>query len=113
MNKYINKESHSIGCGFYYIKILLVTIISNHIMISVWREVENLLRVRKVQIVEAFTASELQDEINGYIERNRNENIIDIKINIYEAVVPEEFWDGSETSVPTQDRHSALLLIGE
>lgn len=72
-----------------------------------------MLRVKKVQVVEALSAEELQDEINSYIERNKNETVMDIKINIYVTDLPEELWEEDYLVIPKEERHSAMLIIGE
>jgi len=75
-------------------------------------EVFGMLRVKKVELVEAFSASQLEIEINNWLERNKDKIIMDIKVNIYETVSEEESED-EFVVIPLEEKHSALLLIGE
>ncbi|MBO0587988.1 hypothetical protein [Sporosarcina sp. E16_8] len=70
-----------------------------------------MLRVIKVQLLEAFSPGELEGETNNYSKYNKNQIIIDVKYDVYETDISPEFIE--EDGKTTEKRHSALLLIGE
>lgn len=72
-----------------------------------------MMRVKEVKVFEAFSVGELERYINNYLSENRNLSIMDIKYDVYEEDISEEFSDLEEGEKVKENRFSALILIGE
>ena len=70
-----------------------------------------MLKVKKVDALEAFSFNELETYINDYIAINSRHIVMDIKYNVTEMDISPEHL---EEDGPTREvRYSALILIGE
>ncbi|KAB8139279.1 hypothetical protein F9U64_01250 [Gracilibacillus oryzae] len=68
-------------------------------------------RANKVVIIEGIDADMLEQEVNKYLSKNRNLEVVDIKYVVYDADVSPEFIE--DVGKDKEVRYSAMLIIGE